>query len=42
MYDDLLPPWLSQEELEARDEELTEDDFDDIWDNSDQVIDNIE
>jgi len=34
MYDDLLPPWLSQEELEARDEELTEDDFTDIGDDS--------
>lgn len=36
MYDDNLPPWLSQEELEARDEELTDDDFTDIWDDSDE------
>ena len=35
-FDDNLPPWLSQEELEARDEELTEDDFDDIGDDSDE------
>jgi len=33
--DDNLPPWTTQSELEARDEELTEDNFDDIGDDSD-------
>lgn len=41
-FDDNLPPWTTQSELEARDEELTEDDFTDIGDDSDEVIDNIE
>ena len=36
MYDDNLPPWTTQSELEARDEELTDDDFTDIWDDSDE------
>jgi hypothetical protein len=38
MYDDNLPPGVTQEDLDKRDEEPVEDDFTDIGDNSDDTL----
>lgn len=42
MYDDNLPPGTTQDDLDFRDEEIEEDDFTDIGDDSECLEDRLE